>query len=474
MSKPNIVFILPDQLRADYLGCYGADFVSTPNIDTLANGGTQYERAYAPCPLCVPSRAGMLTGLSPWEHGVFSNRQWLRPDYQACGIRTWPEILAEQGYRTAAIGKMHFTPWDASMGFGERIIAEDKRHIHIEDDYADYLRSKGMKKRHASTYGEYRETLGAFANDLEPEDQIDAWVARRASEWIEEQDPAQPFGLMVGLPSPHDPYDPDPSELARICPDLLPDSTPPTEETRQLRPGMLRSFREPWSDLDYEHFPASAKCQLKRHYAALVHHVDAAVGEVVRAVERSVGLDNTIILFASDHGDFLGDFDLIGKRYFYEPSVHVPLIVRGPGFAADRERRVVSLTDIYATIAAAADPRFSDGIPTLQEPLSERILVGALDCGLWATDGSWKLSVYDGGPVVLTDLESDPCEQVNLATDQYAQGMLQRLYEAIVREVIRATPRGHADKRVQSVGDITSRDYGSRGWRRGYPASLTT
>jgi len=124
--QPNLLFLMPDQLRHDYVGCYGADFVSTPAIDGLAAQGTRYETAISPVPVCVPARASMISGQSSVASGVIDNLAWLRPDRRELGVETWPELLARAGYRTAAIGKMHFYPWDISEGFEDRIIAEDK------------------------------------------------------------------------------------------------------------------------------------------------------------------------------------------------------------------------------------------------------------------------------------------------------------------------------------------------------------
>ena len=105
-DRLNLLFIMPDQLRAYFLSCYGADFIETPHIDGLAARGVRYERAYSPSPICVPARAMLLTGRNAIQTGVLTNEHYLRPDLDDCGIRTWPEQLGEVGYATAAIGKM--------------------------------------------------------------------------------------------------------------------------------------------------------------------------------------------------------------------------------------------------------------------------------------------------------------------------------------------------------------------------------
>ena len=116
-NRPNIVFLFPDQLRSDFLSCYGAEFIDTPNIDAIANGGTRYQNSYSASPVCVPARTALLTGMNAVRNGVLDNFHAIRADYSEIGTYTWPQILSRAGYYTAAIGKMHFYPWDASHGF---------------------------------------------------------------------------------------------------------------------------------------------------------------------------------------------------------------------------------------------------------------------------------------------------------------------------------------------------------------------
>ncbi len=169
----NILFILPDQLRYDFLSCYGAEFITTPNIDSLSEEGVMYRRAISPFPICVPARASLLTGRNALENGVLDNGHWLRPDLAECGIKTWPELLTENGYQTAAIGKMHFYPWDAEHGFRYRMIAEDKRYLHIRDDYAEFLARSGLRKFHGNEHEGYFENKGAIISKVPLHLQVD-------------------------------------------------------------------------------------------------------------------------------------------------------------------------------------------------------------------------------------------------------------------------------------------------------------
>ncbi len=130
-NKPNLIFIMPDQLRYDFLGCNGADFVETPHIDSLAERGVRYTRAYSVSPICVPARALLLTGRDAIKNGVTDNGQWLRPDLADCGIRTWPELLSRRrllhrGHRQDALLPVGHHPWIPVPG-GRRGQALDPR-----------------------------------------------------------------------------------------------------------------------------------------------------------------------------------------------------------------------------------------------------------------------------------------------------------------------------------------------------------
>ncbi|SVB70905.1 uncharacterized protein METZ01_LOCUS223759, partial [marine metagenome] len=176
---------MPDQLRADFLGCFGASWMKTPNIDRLASKGVLYRNVVSPSPICIPARASLLTGHNALSTGVLSNNFWLRPDHDTCGQRSLAKMLAEEGYRTEAIGKMHFIPWDHDEGFHHRVIAEDKRHIHIQDDYAIYLKEHGFRKLSGPEEPGYREGRMASISPIPIEHQVDAWIGMKAAEFLE-------------------------------------------------------------------------------------------------------------------------------------------------------------------------------------------------------------------------------------------------------------------------------------------------
>ncbi len=315
-ERMNVVFLMPDQLRPDFLGCYGAGFIRTPHIDALCDGGTRYARALSPSPICVPMRASLLTGQNTIRTGVLTNYHWLRPDRAAMGLQTWPEMLGAAGYTTAGIGKMHFYPWDITEGFAYRAISEDKRHIHVRDDYAQYLERHGHHKYHGAEHEGYFEGKGAMVSRVPTEHQVDVWVANEACAYIERTPKDTPFAMMVGFPGPHCPYDPPPELAGMYDPVAMPASIPETAESAVSRESFIRSYRQPWCGIDYTELTEAQKRGVRAHYAALVHQIDEGVGRILAAIAGRGIADRTVVIFAADHGDFLGDFARVGKSMF--------------------------------------------------------------------------------------------------------------------------------------------------------------
>jgi arylsulfatase A-like enzyme len=478
---PNIIFMLPDQLRADFLGCYGASFAKTPRIDRLAELGTKYRDAVAPSPVCVPARAALLSGVNGLRSGVLDNGHWLRPDHDSAGPKGWPTLLREHGYHTAAIGKMHFYPWDAAEGFETRIIAEDKRHINIQDDYARHLARHGRRKYHGSELEGYYENKGAVLSNVTAEHQVDLWVAREARRYLNvlaEQRTRRPFAMMVGFPSPHCPYDPLPEYLDALGDAEMPKSIPRCEHTDAIVPRVVASNKRPWNGVDYSEFSEAQKQTVRRHYSALVSQVDDAVGTVLDTLSE-LGMDqDTVIIFASDHGDYLGDFGLMGKYFFHQPSVHVPVIVYDPRSAAHgtEQNEPVSLTDIYATILSLA------GVEHCETPDSrvlggelrpDRGILGMTNRGTMYRRGQWKLSRYETGELHLFDLHEDPRELQNYAHDPAYRDVMQSMMQEMFAESLRSLADGHADKAVPEAAFPGMPVFNRPGWQRPYPVPVS-
>ncbi|HHX42639.1 MAG TPA: sulfatase-like hydrolase/transferase [Chloroflexi bacterium] len=474
-SQPNLVFLLPDQLRYDFLSCYGASFIDTPHIDALAAEGVRYERAYSAHPVCVPARVSLISGLHASHTGVLDNGQFLRPDYAACGLQTWSEILNAAGYYTAAVGKMHFYPWDLRLGFQYRVIAEDKRWLHIRDDYYHFLHARGLRRYHGNEHAGYHENKGAIINRLPWECSVDHFVGQEACRFIREHGTDGPFALMVGFPGPHCPYDPTP-EYATFDPADMPPAVPEVPgDTPKLREQTIAGNRGPWNGVDYSEFTDAHKAKIRAHCAGLVKAIDDEVGAIVAALREQGLWENTIIVLASDHGDYLGDHNLIGKGHFFEASCHVPMIVRLPGQAATARNELVELTDVTATLLALAGcevPAYMDSIPLpglgVAAPQRECI-VGQLAGGWSLYDGAWRLSKYATGEVTLFHLEEDPHEQHNRIHDPGCRERLAAMDAALTRTIMQAMQEAFFDRRVY-IRDLSQDPwFGREGWVRPFP-----
>ena len=480
--QPNILFLMPDQLRWDFLRCYGAEFIDTPNIDRLASEGVRYERAYSTSPICVPARASLLTGLNAIRNGVTDNGQWLRPDLASCGVHTWPELLNAQGYYTAAIGKMHFYPWDINHGFQYRSICEDKRWLHVRDDYYHFLHERGHHKYHGNEHDGYFENRGAIVSKLPWELSWDHFVGQEAVRFLRtygsnEED--APFAMMVGFPGPHCPYDPSQEFLDQIDPAAMPPAAPNAGHTPKLNQQNVEGNKRPWNGVDYSEFTDAHKRKIRAHYAALVKQIDHEVGQILATLEEIGQLDNTVIIFASDHGDYLGDHDLIGKGSFYEASIHVPLVVRFPdGSQTGVYDGLVTLGDVTATIVALAGcalPEYLDSrpLPAIELTTTPRAQIfGMVSNGWMVQDERWRLAKYSTGEAVLFDLQSDPNEQVNLYDDGLHQQIQHQLEMTLTQEIMRSLALAHEEKRVYRSDLSQDVGYGREGWQRPYPQPI--
>jgi arylsulfatase A-like enzyme len=476
---PNIVFLLADQLRADFLGCYGADFVATPHIDSLAAQGVRYGRAYSTSPICVPARASLLTGMDAIKNGVTSNSQWLRPDLHQLGVHTWPELLAAAGYRTAAVGKMHFYPWDSTLGFQYKVGAEDKRWIHIRDDYYHFLAAHGHRKLHGNEHEGYHEHKGAIVNRIPWEYSADHFVGKEACRFLRTYGGEQPFALMVSFPGPHCPYDPNAEFLTQVDPAAMPEAIPyVAENTARLRAQNVYGNRQPWNGVDYTEFTAAHKQKIRAHYTALVQQIDYEVGQILATLREQGLLENTMMVFASDHGDYLGDHDLIGKGTFYESSIHIPLIVRpAGGVEAQTVDAPVMLTDVTATLlawAGVARPSYMDARPLpglgLPDSAPRSHLMGATSTGWMLYDGAWKLCKYATGDTHLFHLAEDPTEQHNRVRDPACWERYLAMEAQLAQAIMQALVASHGDKALDTTNAYwADQTYGMRGWRRQYP-----
>lgn len=480
-QRPNLLFIMPDQLRHDFLSCYGAEFIETPHIDSICQNGVRYARAYSPSPLCVPMRSSLLTGLNSIRTGVLSNGEYLRPDFEACGIVTWPAMLHEMGYHTCSIGKMHFYPWEASMGFDDRIICEDKRWLIVEDDYQKYLKKKGLRKLGGSEHVGYQENRGAIVHQHCYEDSWDGFVGNETVRYIREYSKDSPFAMMVGFPGPHCPYDPSPEYADLFSPDDMPEPygiapDEPADFVEKTVRGSLGS----WNGVDYSEFTSKHKRKIRAHYAGLVKQIDQKVGEIIAALKETGRYNNTVIIFCSDHGDYLGDHGMVGKGTFFEGSARVPLIVGNLGLETPHvHENPASIADITATLLRLGGceiPSYMDSQPLADIAIEgaearERVFGFVSDASM-NYDGRWKLVRYSNGWSALFDVEEDPAEQHNRINDPQCQEIRERLDRELASEMLSSIHRANAEKNHETDPFDTAFGNGESRWQRLYPQPL--
>jgi arylsulfatase A-like enzyme len=442
-EQPNIILIMTDQQRWDTVGAWGYDQMLTPNVDRLVQEGISFRQAYCPGATCVASRAAIFTGMYPHTTGVYSFQNWQTH-------RCWVQDLADAGYHCANIGKMHFTPRDISGGFHDRIIVENptnKTHAMggVDDDWGKYMTLHGITRpndRNQTDSDWLRKYQGIVWHE-EERFHSDVFIGNSAVRWIETNQSQKPLFLQIGLTGPHEPWDPLPRHL-----ELYDDREVPP---RVFREGELDE--KPPQHLTHQHFHANTKhesqidiasaneddiAHMRRHYYAKITTVDEQIGRVIGALEAKGYLENSIVIFCSDHGELLGDHKLAYKWLMYDPIVHIPLIIR-TGSSMKQPRTVndlVSLIDLGPTILEAAGidvPTYMEGrtlSPYLdgRETTPRKYVCCEDNYQIMFRTKTHKLVYYIGQQAgELYDLVSDPHELQNLWDSKSHAGIRQAL-----------------------------------------------
>jgi arylsulfatase A-like enzyme len=456
-KRPNIVFIITDQQRVDTIAATGHPWMETPNLDRLVLEGTYFSNMYVTAPSCSPSRASLFSGTYPHTNGVFRNDE----TWSYC----WVGELAKAGYHCVNVGKMHTYPVEAPFGFHERHVTENKDRSDPTvpfylDNWDKAFWARGLTKPDTQTYKhrqDYRSSLGAFVWDLPEDLHSDNFVPAMACMWLDRWDGDKPFFLQVGIPGPHPPYDPVQRWFERY---LAKDDLP--EAIRQDIPNLIepvRKLKKKHEDSQYDaviHIPDPTAEQLHRQraaYFANVSMIDDQVGNIIDALERRGALQDTIIIFTSDHGDCLNDHGLSQKWSMYDQSVKVPAIIWCPdrigegGTVSD----LVSLMDLGPTILESAGiqpPEFMEAqslwgyvegrdVPKRDAVFSEQardMIVQASEFQTMIRTDRWKLVHYvDYDTGLLFDMQADPREVNNLWDEAEHEMTKQRLIWRILR-----------------------------------------
>ncbi len=461
-ERPNILLITPDQQRTDTLGAYGSRHVRTPNIDRLARESVVFDRAYVQNTVCIPSRACMQTGRYTHQHGVryMESEIDTTPGLPAHEL-TFMERLRANGYATGATGKIHMMP-ERGFGYLEIVGGKGARWTRSSGQpigpaplgaaYARWLEAK-----HPGGYEliyeqrrqpEYRRNRCSIVNVLPLEEYVETYILEKSIEFMTAAR-NEPFFLWCGFCGPHGPHDP-PASHAGLYPFdriVLPETL---YHDLSDRPPHIRhaGMRGPLSAVEEESLRI-----FMSYYFCLCTLIDEYVGELIAVMRRCGLLDNTLIVYTSDHGEMLGDFWRFGKSLFYEPVARVPLIARPPGGC--RGRHVVGLTEVMDLAPTILDyagiPRPREMQATSFRPILEggdgghRCVLCEYTTNDQRINGKclvterYKYILWDGEDGgEFYDLREDPCELRNLYHDPACRAERDRHAEFLVKHLMRS------------------------------------
>lgn len=437
-ARPNIVLITTDEQRGDCLGIAGHPAVQTPYLDAMAASGAYFSSAYAACPVCIPARRTLLTGQRPRTHGVLMNY-----DTTLRGP-TLPGELSRAGYQSHLVGKLHLWPRRARYGFDSTDWA-DSPSAGGDNDYQRFLRGEGIHQPRAS------EAHGMSANGwavrpwhLDERLHFTTWCVDRAIDFLERRDPTAPFFLNLSFLHPHQPLTPPRDYYDRSMAMDLPEP---------YVADWARVFDTPQRGLPVEAWRVCLDPRVMKHYRAAyyaaIDHIDNQIGRLMPLLPA-----NTAIVFTSDHGEMLGDHQWIRKRGPYEPSAHIPLLMRFPREMGipqgQRIAQPVELMDLMPTlleVAGAPIPGTVDGrsvLPLLRGETAWREYVHGecaeiptLGSGMqYLTDGRWKYIWLPGiGMEQLFDLANDPHEMMDLSREAAQRDELAHWRGILIREL---------------------------------------
>ena len=479
-KRPNVIFIMTDQMRGDAMGCDGNTFVQTPNLDELAGRGTRFGHAYTAVPSCLPARAILWTGMDQWHAGLLGMGPGQCPipqDYP----HTLAGCLTAAGYRTHLIGKTHFTNHDL-MGFESQELDDAYRGGKRQDYRRWVMEQTGgaiTPEDHGVDINGWQARPWHTHEYLHPT----AWTMRRAIDFLEQHDDSRPMFLHISFDRPHSPYVPPQAYW-----DMYSDATPPPQVGRWAtchdRPEDAVSATA-WRG----RMTPQQIHRARTGYYGDVTFIDAQIGLMVRRIRQIKSLDwlnNTWFVFTSDHGDMQGDHNLWRKGHAYEGSVRIPLLVAGPRTGpADPPRRVadevVELRDIMPTVLDIAG---LDGPPTVQGrsllPLTQaadddwRPYIHGEHCRSFSleqemqyvTDGRQKFIWLPRMNVEqFFDLQDDPTECNNLIDEPSWQTTIDLWRQRMVDEFIRRDCGWVVDGRLHCADGPLSSPYKDKRWQ---------
>ncbi len=416
---PNLVLIMSDEARKDVLFHEHYPFARTPNIDALRAEAVSFGNCFANYPVCVPSRASLITGRYPHQVGVLHNTHRL-----PAGERDLGHHLSAHGFDCVAFGKTH------GVNRGFRSVTYDKvatmgfeNHGYLEDP---------------------ERITGVF--DRPAEEYCDFVACRQFDDYLRGRAAGAPFAAFVGIYAPHPPLYPPLEYAGLYSADRI--TLPPRPSVRHdaARPSIQGVPRRRWDS-----YPDATRRQVIATYLALITLLDDCVGRILATLRATATLDDTLVVLVSDHGDQLGEHGMAGKMgNLYEASVRVPLVIRLPGAAhagADRQQ-LVEMVDLFPTICDLLGVPHPEGlqapagrslVPVVAhaDSVHRRIVHAMLLEGQMARTERLKLNFYADDRCELYDLADDPEEATNRYDDPAYRARQQELLAEITRFLIR-------------------------------------
>jgi arylsulfatase A-like enzyme len=413
--RPNILLLLPDQWRPDWMPGQPGIPVRLPHIEQLMARGVRFLNAITPSPLCAPARACLASGKEYSRCGVASN-QFDYPLTQP----TYYQLLRDAGYHVMGCGKLDLHKKTLDWGLdGRRLLREWGFSDGIDnagkmdavrsglpapkDPYMKLLHDRGMAAVHVKDMRARKAHEGTYPTPLPDDLYCDNFITRNALTLLERAPRDQPWHLAVNFTGPHDPLDIT-SSMERTARD--------------------RTYPQPNRNTQA---PPAHHVAVRQNYSAMCENIDRGIGQILAAVAARGELDNTLVVFSSDHGEMLGDHNRWGKHVPYQASAGIPLIIAGLDVKPNRQSNALaSLIDISATFldyANAAklpqmEARSLRPVLTGKTAKHRDFLVSALEEWKLVWDGRHKLIEGFHGETMLFDLEKDPFENRNLVTSE--------------------------------------------------------
>lgn len=463
-GRPNILCLMVDQQRFDTLAALGNRTIYTPNLDRLVYRGLAFTNAYAPCPVCVPSRYSIRTGCFPPTTAVFANGPARPTSTQAptmtgrCGPYL-AQTMKGLGYRTFGIGKFHTDPWDEELGYDVHLHSEELYETPEQrrrDSFASWIATRHpefdfieqlMGERTEMYYMPQMSPLPASMT-------VEGWAATQAIEQIRRRDPEPYFGF-VSFTGPHPPFTP-PIPFNRLYdPDRMPNPV-----VGKLKDDFMDE-QIPWMNYAVwaEDVVPSHAHVLKARYYGKITYIDSCIGRILDAVEQRGDAENTVVFFFADHGDHLGDHHGWQKESYFEASCRVPFLVSWPAkLPAGRTRDDLAChADIFGIVTGAAGRQeLREGTDLLglrsgtPQPRTELLgyygRPGSRQFKVMVRSGDWKyIFIANGGREQLFDVAHDPNELTNLASTRrdVKHPLHATAVEACQRPELSAAMEGH-------------------------------